>query len=459
MVKIKVGLEIHGYIKVDSGRKLFCDCKLSHDTSPNTNICPICTSQPGSKPKLPNKEAMDKILKIGLMLDCRINEDMLFQRKHYSWPDLPSGYQRTISGAFSNPVGVKGNFLGIGITDVHLEEDPARWDPVSGCVDYNRSGFPLIEIVTEPDFTSIDELRDWLKNLVTTLSYIDAIDKEAGIKSDVNVSISPRYQRVEIKNVNSFTSIVKSAEYEVERQQELIASGKEIKQETRAWDDTSETTKFMRSKENAQDYMFIPEPDLPVININKKTVEEIKKTLPEKPHEKKERYIKKLKLEEEDAKVISSNIYLAEFFEEAIKKDIKPKIAVRWCKRELLRVSNYNKKDIEELPLTKDNLIELMSLVQEQKITDKIGQKLIERLSDKSFDVKKYVKDNNLETVSDTGEIERLCKEAIEENPAAIKDYKAGKENALNFLMGQVMRKSRGKASPPEVIKLLKRLI
>jgi aspartyl-tRNA(Asn)/glutamyl-tRNA(Gln) amidotransferase subunit B len=457
--KIKIGLEIHGYIKTDSNKKLFCNCKTEHNADPNTNICPVCTSQPGSKPMCTNSEALNKVIAISLMLGCKINQRMLFQRKHYSWPDLPSGYQKTISGAFSKPVGINGNFLNIGISDVHLEEDPARWDPVTGKVDYNRSGTPLVEIVTEPDFKDISELRDWLKNLVTTLSYIDAWDKEAGIKSDVNVSIAPKYDRVEIKNVNSFTSIIKAAEYEVERQLEVTSSGKKVAQETRAWDDSSQTTKFMRSKENAQDYMFIPDPDLPVMNVSDKLIKELQSKLPELPSVKKERYLNKLKLDKDDAYVMSSNIYLAEIFEEALAKKIKPNIAVRWLRRELLRVANFQKKDIDELPLTKKNLVDLMLLVSENKITDKVGQKIIEELAQKSFDVNDYVKKNNLETVSDSGAIEKFCQEAINENPNAISDYKAGKENALNFLMGQVMRKSRGQASPATVIPLLKKLI
>lgn len=457
MPKIKIGLEIHGYIP--SRNKLFCNCMIEHNVRPNTNICPVCTSQPGSKPMLPNKDVFEKIMAISLMLGCKINKRMLFQRKHYSWPDLPSGYQRTISGAFSNPVGIKGNFLDIGISDVHLEEDPARWDPVTGCVDYNRSGFPLVEIVTEPDFKSIDELRDWLKNLVTTLSYIKALDKEAGIKSDVNVSISPKYQRVEIKNVNSFTSIMKAAEYEVYRQEELAKKGKAVKQETRAWDDTSETTKFMRSKEDAQDYMFIPEPDLPVIEVDDKKIDSVKKSLPELPSVKKARYIKKLKLEKDDAYVLSSNIHLAEMFEKALKNKIKPNLAVRWLRRELLRVANFKRKDIEELPITEQNMLDLMSLIQQKRITETVAQKIIENLSDKSFDVKKHVKEKKLEAVSDSGAIEKFCKEAIKENPNAVEDYKSGKQNALNFLMGQVMRKSKGKASPSVVIALLKKLL
>jgi aspartyl-tRNA(Asn)/glutamyl-tRNA(Gln) amidotransferase subunit B len=340
-----------------------------------------------------------------------------------------------------------------------VSEDPARWDPITGCVDYNRSGFPLVEIVTEPDFKSINELRSWLTNLVTTLSYINALDKEAGIKSDVNISVAPKFQRVEIKNVNSFTSIIMAAEYEVERQEKLEKEGKVILQETRAWDDSSETTKFMRSKENAQDYMFIPDPDLPMIKIEDSLIDSIQKILPEKPHEKKERYIKKLKLDNEDAYVLSSNIYLAEIFEDALKHKIEPRIAVRWLRRELLRVANYQKKDIEELPVTKENLLDLMSLVQEKKITDNVAQKIIEQLSEKSFNVKKHIKDMKLEAVSDTGELERLCRQAIDENPKAVADYLGGKEQALNFVMGRVMRKSGGKATPNTVIGLLKKII
>ncbi|MFP4111618.1 MAG: Asp-tRNA(Asn)/Glu-tRNA(Gln) amidotransferase subunit GatB [Candidatus Woesearchaeota archaeon] len=459
MTKIKIGLEIHGYINTDSKRKLFCNCKTDQTSEANTNICPVCTSQPGSKPMLPNNEALKKIIAISLMLGCKVNQRLIFQRKHYSWPDLPSGYQKTISGAYSHPVGINGNFLDIGISDVHLEEDPAKWDPVTGCVDYNRSGYPLVEIVTEPDFRSVDELREWLKNLVTTLSYIKAIDKDSGIKSDVNVSIEPKYKRVEIKNVNSFSSIVSAAEYEVERQKEVVDKGEDVKQETRTWDEKTGKTLFMRSKENAADYMFIPEPDLPVISIENNTIKDITKILPELPSIKKERYEKKHNLKKEDAYVISSNIYLAEIFEEAIKNKIDPKIAVRWLRRELLRVANFQKKDIDELPITNENMINLMNLIKDNKITEKVAQKIIEKLSQKTFDVKEYVKKNNLETVSDSGEIEKFCKEAIDENPNAITDYKNGKENALNFLMGQVMRKSRGKASPNTVIPLLKKLI
>ncbi len=458
MTKIKCGLEIHGYINVENKTKLFCNCSIDENAKPNTNICPICTAMPGSKPMLPNKGAVDKIIAIALMLDCKINKRMLFQRKHYSWPDLPSGYQRTISGSYSNPVGINGKFLGIRIADIHLEEDPARWDPITGEVDYNRSGTPLVEIVTEPDFKSTDELRNWLKSLLTALSYIKAIDKNAGVKADTNVSIEPNFNRVEVKNVNSFSNIVKAAEYEILRQQEELKEGKKIEQQTRAFDEKNNKTLFMRSKEQAADYMFIPEPDLPAIKLDDDYIEKIRKTLPEKPDEKIKRLIKEYKLKKDDAFVLCSDIALSELFERVTKK-VSPEIAVRWLRFELLRVLNYHKKEIEEVKLDEKNLIELLLLIENKKITEATAKKMIEKLVEKPFDVKKYVKENKLESISDKGELEKLCKDVIKNNKNVVDDYKSGKKEALNYLVGQVMRATKGKASPKELNEIFKKLI
>ena len=457
MPEIKCGLEIHGYLKVDNKRKLFCDCALSQEAEPNSNICPICTAQPGCKPMNPNEEALKKIMMISAMLDCKTNKRLLFQRKHYSWPDLPSGYQRTISGSYSVPVGVNGNFLSIGISDVHLEEDPARWDPESGLVDYNRSGFPLVEIVTEPDFRSSEEVKEWLRKLITTLSYINAIDKNAGIKADVNVSIAPKYKRVEVKNVNSFKNIVKAIEYEIQRQEKEIKAGKKIEQQTRMFDDSTETTKFMRSKETQQDYMFIPDPDLVAIKITDKDIKEINNVLPEKPSEKIRKF-KKLGIKNLDAEVMSSEIILAELFEK-VAKEIDPTLAAKWLRRELIRVLNYNKKTLEDLEIDERHLIDLLKLVETKKITETIAQKILEKLIIKPFDVNEYVKKEKLVAVSDKNILEKYCKEAIAENKKAVDDYVSGKDEALNFLVGQVMRKTKGTATPKEVNELLKKLI
>ncbi|MBW3011634.1 Asp-tRNA(Asn)/Glu-tRNA(Gln) amidotransferase subunit GatB, partial [Candidatus Woesearchaeota archaeon] len=420
MVEAKIGLEIHGYLMMnETKKKLFCNCKVSTNSGPNTNICPVCTGQPGNKPMLPNKEAVDKIIKCGLMLNCTINHNLLFQRKHYSWPDLPNGFQKTMSGSYAVPVGEKGNFLGIGITEVHLEEDPARWDPVSGKVDYNRCGFPLIEIVTEPDFKSADEVREWIKKLLTALGYVNAIDKEAGIKSDINVSIAPDFKRVEIKNVNSLKSIVRAIEYDIERQQEEPVT----LMHTRAWDEEKGHTIMMRTKETAQDYMFIPEPDLPVVKIDDKYIDAIRHTLPEKPEQKIEKYTK-LGIPKEDAVILSSEILLAELFEK-VANEIDPKLAAKWLRRELLRVLNYSQKEMKDLMIDEKYIIELLSMVQDKTITETTAQKILEELVEKPFSPKEYVKKKGLGAVSGEEELKKFCNEAIKENPKAVEDYKA----------------------------------
>jgi aspartyl-tRNA(Asn)/glutamyl-tRNA(Gln) amidotransferase subunit B len=455
---VKVGLEIHGYINVEqTKKKLFCECFAEHgDAAPNTNICPICTAQPGSKAMLPNQEAVEKAVEIGLMLGCTISPTLMFQRKHYSYPDLPNGYQKTMSGSYSMPVGIKGKFLGIGIQQVHLEEDPAKYDPATGRVDYNRSGVPLIEIVTDPDFTSSDQVEDWLKKLMTTLAYIKAIHKEAGVKADVNVSIEG-HPRVEVKNVNSFSSIVKVIKVEEQRQKKVIQKGEEVTQHTRAWDEANEQTHFMRSKEQAADYMFIPEPDLPIIEIKDSYLKQLKTKLPERPDEKIKKF-EKLGIEKLDAEVLASEIILAELFER-ISKHVEPLLTARWLRREFVRIANYHEIELDQMKITEKELTPLLKLLQNKKITEKVGQKIMNELGEKLFDVEKYVKDNKLETISDMFAIQHLCEEAVKENPKVVSDIEAGNDKAINFLVGQVMRKSAGRASSGEVLGILTKLI
>src|SRR3989338_11080771 len=286
MLNAKIGLEIHGYLQTKE--KLFCRCRAvrhaaKQEIKPNTFVCPICCGMPGSKPMLPNAEAIKKIVQIALMLKCKVNtaeqkKNLVWQRKHYNWPDLPKGYQNTISGAYSIPNAQDGNFEKIKIREIHLEEDPASWNPETGCIDYNRSGLPLAEIVTEPDFCSAEDVVEWLKQLILTLSYIKAVDKNAGIKADVNVSIGKKSgaERVEIKNINSIESIKRAIEFEIARQEK-----EGTLRETRRFDEQSGKTMKMREKEEADDYRFIPDPDLPVIKISEKAVKEISEGLPE----------------------------------------------------------------------------------------------------------------------------------------------------------------------------------
>jgi aspartyl-tRNA(Asn)/glutamyl-tRNA(Gln) amidotransferase subunit B len=457
MEQIKVGLEVHGYLDMLNKTKLFCDNKTDFGSEPNTNTCPICTGMPGSKPMLPNKEAIDKIISIAAMLGCKVNKRLVFQRKHYSWPDMPTGFQRTMSGSYSTPVGEEGNFLNIGISDVHLEEDPAKWDPETGCVDYNRSGLPLVEIVTSPDFRSSEEVREWLKKLMTTLSYIKAIDPDAGVKSDVNVSVAPDFNRVEIKNVNSFRSIVRAIEYEILRQQREIKEGNKIQRETRAWDDAAGISVFMRSKEEAMDYMFIPEPDLPAVRISEESVKKITASLPEKPAEKAKKYIA-MKIDKGDAEILSSEMLLAELFEK-VAKEVNPVLAAKWFRKELLRVLNYNEKGVDDLEADERHMIQLLKLVEAGKITDETAKGILELLVVKPFDVEAYVKKEGLAAVADTGLLEKYCREAISENPKAVEDYRKGNEKALNFVVGAVMKKTKGTATPKEVNDIMKKLI
>lgn len=457
MVDVKIGLEVHGYLDMsDSGKKLFCDCTMDSEAKPNSNICPICTGQPGCKPMNTNEEAIRKMIAIASFLGCKINTELLFQRKHYSWPDMPVGFQKTMSGTYAVPTGVKGEFEGINITEIHLEEDPAAWDPVSGKVDYNRAGSPLVEIVTEPEFTSSQQVRAWLKKLVTALSYIKALN-EGGIKADTNVSIGPKFDRVEIKNVNSIKSIAKAIEYEAARQEKEISEGKKIKQETRRWDDKKEETQFMRSKENAIDYMFIPEPDLPIIEVSQDSIKKVQSGLPEKPGEKIEKFTKR-GVEQIDAEVLASELMLAELFEK-VAVEVDPALAARWLRRELRRVLNYNKKSIDQVELDEKRIIELLAMVERREITDRTAQKLMEKILEKDFSPRKYVEEEGLKVVSDTGAIEKACKEAIDENPDVVKEIKGGNKKATQFIFGHVMKKTKGQASPQEIHKILEKLL
>ena len=454
-MNIKVGLEIHGYILSDA--KLFCNCAIDEESAPNTNVCPVCTGQPGSKPMATNKDALEKAIKIGLMLGCQINPRLLFQRKHYSWPDSPNNYQKTMSGSYASPVGENGEFEGIRITQVHLEEDPAKWDPVTGNVDYNRAGTPLIEIVTEPDFTSSEEVREWLKKLITTLSFMKVLNKNAGIKSDVNVSIEPEFERVEIKNVNSQSAIVDSINYESTRQAEEKGHGKAIPMQTRTWDDVKEETLFMRYKENASDYMFIPDPDIPFIDISQEYLTQLSDSLPETPSVKEQKLIK-MGLSKEDAQTISSEYELVDLFE-SFSKEIPTKILTTYLRREVVRIAHFNKKELDELVYDKEQLSVLLSLVAEKKLTDTVAQKILETLLLTPFDVKKHVEKEGLMAVSDTSKIEEMAKKAIAANPQPVDDYKSGNEKAINFLVGQVMRETRGAATPDVVLDILKKLM
>jgi len=449
---LKIGLEIHGYLVTKE--KLFCDCKNDHknkEIKPNTLICPICTGQPGSKPMLPNEEAIHKLIQIALMLNCKVNhlpKEMIWYRKHYNWPDLPKGYQNTISGTYAVPVGEKGNFFGIGITEVHLEEDPAAWDPETGEIDYNRSGAPLVEIVTDPDFKSIEQVEEWIKQLTLTLSYIKALDGDAGIKADVNISTTG--DRVEIKNMNSIAEIKKALAYEIIRQKKEKVETKE----TRQWNTQEQKTIKMRSKESQADYRFIKDPDLPVIQIKKQEVEAIKNKLPESPIIKLNKLIKKHKIKEYYAKILTSNLELVEFFEQVIEKNqVNANLAVPWITVELLGMLNYNKKTLEQIKIEPEHFIQLLKLIEQGRLTELKAKDILRTWKDNSKPV-----DVEGETKIDSNkEIEDFIEKAIKQNEKAWNDYKSGNQQALNFIIGAVMKLSNKRADYQTVKKLLEK--
>tara|TARA_Y100000310_G_scaffold85798_1_gene82639 strand:+ start:22053 stop:23417 length:1365 start_codon:yes stop_codon:yes gene_type:complete len=444
-----IGLEIHGYL--ETKEKLFCRCKNHHDMKlikPNTNICPICTGQPGAKPQLPNKSAIDKLIQIGLMLDCKINEKFLFQRKHYSWPDMPTGYQKTVSGAYSIPVAEKGKFLGIRITEAHLEEDPAAWNPDKGTVDYNRAGAPLVEIVTEPDFKSAEEVETWLRQLILTLSYIKALNKDAGIKADVNVNINGLTARAEIKNVNSIKEIVKSIKSELKRHEKE----KPTNMETRRWNTKKDKTELMRTKEQQADYRFIPDPDLPAIKITKKRTEQIEKQLPETPQEKLDKIIKKHKINKKDAEILTQNLEIVEFFEKIIEK-INPNFALPWITIELLGILNHHKKTLDEVDIKFEHTVELLQLLKNKKITPLQAKDIMRKFIPKSTSPKKQ----KIKVISDDKKLLKIIKTILKNNKKTIEDYKSGNKQAINFLIGKVMQATNKSADYQVVRKILEK--
>lgn len=451
---VKIGLEIHGYL--NTREKLFCKCLVpSISDPPNSRICPICTGQPGSKPMLPNEEAVIKFVQIALLLKSKINSGVYWYRKHYDWADLPKGYQLTISGTHATPCATGGKFLGINIIEAHLEEDPAQWNPESGGINYNRSGSPLIEIVTAPEFSNSTEVIEWLKNLILMLSYVKAIRKNAGIKVDVNVSTYG--DRAEIKNLNSLENIKKAIDYEIKRQIENYEKGVEQKRETLSFDEKLGKTIKMREKEQAKDYRFIKDPDLPPLEISKKVVEKIKHSLPETPKQKLEKLLKKFSIGEKDAKILTKNLELVEFFEELAKEGIDVKKNISWVTIELLRILNWNKKTLEDadVDIKPKHLAELIILVERGKITPLKAKQIMNDFVPKSFSV---LEKGDIEKMPREA-VENICRQVIDENPHAVEDFKKGKKESLNYLIGQVMKLSNRRADFKVATEVLKKLL
>ncbi len=461
---IVIGLEIH--VELNTNTKLFCGCKRkrAEDEKPNTRVCPACLGHPGSKPRL-NKKAIEHSLKLALATKSEISSQLIFSRKSYFYPDLAKNFQIT---QYELPIASGGvielqSGKEINLTRIHMEEDPASLVHPKGMgnsnyvlVDYNRSGDPLCEIVTEPEIESPAEAREFMKQLLTLLKYLKIFDiNDCIIKADANVSIKESgYKRAEIKNITGFREIEKAINHEVQRQREAVKDGKKLTQETRGWDAALGITHLMRKKETEDDYGYIIEPDLVTTNITDDWVEKIKNSLPELPSQKSSRYVRDFALDPVDARVIASTYEMAQIFEEVI-DEVEPTLAAKWVRRELVRVMHYNRIEFDQLKITPQHLKALLRLVQDKKITENVAQKILERLSEEVFDVLDYVKKEGLEAISDSGEIEKICREAIKEAPKAVEDYRGGNEKSLNFIVGLVMKKTRGKASPDEVKKII----
>ena len=468
-----IGLEVH--VELATQTKIFCSCSTAFGGAPNTHTCPVCTGQPGSLPVL-NKQVVEYAVAVGLATNCQITQYSKFDRKNYFYPDIPQNYQisqlylpicRDGYVEIETDAGKKQ----VRIHEIHMEEDAGKlvhdeWEDVS-IVDYNRSGVPLIEIVSEPDMRSADEVIAYLEKLRQTIQYLGASDcklNEGSMRADVNLSVrevgSSKFgTRTEMKNLNSFKAIAHAIEGERERQIELLEAGRKVVQETRRWDDNKESSHAMRSKEDAQDYRYFPEPDLVPIVISDEWIADIRSRQPELRDEKLVRYKKEYDIPDYDAKIITSSKHMADIFEATTKLCGKPKKVSNWLMVEAMRLMKEHEMDPEELRFSPVNLAKLIELVESGTINGSVAKEVFEIVFDKDIDPEQYVEEKGLKSVNDEGELRDAVQRVIEENPQSVEDYHGGKEKALGFLVGQTMKATKGKANPGMVNKLLKELL
>ena len=448
-INVKIGLEVH--VPLKTAQKLFCFCPTNYweTAEPNVNTCPVCTGMPGAKPHPLNEEALKTAVMVAELLECKIivGENVFVKRKHYNYPDLPSGYQRT-----SEPVGRDGNISGVGIWEVHVEEDPGRYDLDSGRVDYNRSGVPLIEIVSAPDMRSAEDARNFLRELTNLLKYTERVVDVGGVmRADVNISIEGG-AKVEIKNINSVKGAFKAIQYEVLRQKQLAKRGVAVTQETRGFNEKSLITTAQRVKETADDYRYIPDPDIPPQHFDEGFVGGI--ILPETPQTRRKRFVKEYRIPENFAQTLVKDKDIADLFEKVSKK-VNPELAANWISREVLRQLNYRSIEYAESKLSEAIVAELLGMVASGEITDSVGKKLLERVIDSGENPRKIVSGEKLGKVAGEDRLSAVVDEVLTENEQARADFRSGKAEALNYLMGRVMAKMGGRADAATVRKLL----
>ncbi|MEW6592554.1 MAG: Asp-tRNA(Asn)/Glu-tRNA(Gln) amidotransferase subunit GatB [Candidatus Hadarchaeota archaeon] len=448
---MKIGLEVHQQLTTQ--QKMYCDCPTNYqDVPPNTNVCHICTGMPGSKPMPPNERAVDAAIEIALMLGCKIITDqtIYIQRKHYDYPDLPSGYQRT-----SLPIAREGALEGVRIREVHMEEDPGQYNPAAGTADYNRSGVPLVEIVTEPDMKSPEEARRFMRLLTRVLEYTGKVRPEAGgaMRADVNISLEGG-GRVEVKNINSVKGAYKALKFEVMRQRGKLKLGETVTRETRAYLESQMTTVPMRTKEMEEDYRYIPDPDIFPLILDADRVDRVKSGMAEAPHLREQRLVKQYKIPKPAAEVIASERELADLYEE-VAKEVNPKLAAAWFRTKLKKVLNFmglRAADAGFMPL---QLSGLLKLVKVRKITPEQGEMVLREMARKPADPEELIVRLGFVPLKKS-ELTAVVAKTIRENQKAVNDYRAGRKEALNFLAGKVMRLTRGRADPRAVAKLLR---
>lgn len=477
-----IGLEVHSELKTES--KMFCDCfNDQEETRPNTNICPVCMGHPGTLPVI-NQKAVEYVIKTALALDCQIPQSAKFDRKNYFYPDIPKGYQIS---QYDMPLSLKGFLFiegkKIRITRIHLEEDTGRLvhpsDANCSLVDFNRAGIPLMELVTEPDINSGKEARRFCEELQLILRYLQVSEanmEKGQMRCEVNISLKldgeKNGTKVEIKNLNSFRAVERSVDYEIKRQSEALDSNEKIIQETRGWDENKQKTFSQRTKEEAKDYRYFPEPDLPPLTQLESIKKRVKSELPELPQAKRERFDREYKLPEDNIDILVNNKNIADYFEQVVseletwmkikninEKQPLTKLTANYLLTELQKLLLISKTKISDCKISPENFAEFITLIHQKEISSSAAQTVLGEMFETGVDPSNVVETKNLKQVSDEGELLKIIKRVIGENQKSIKDYQSGKENALQFLVGKVMAASKGQANPQVVGELLKKEI
>ena len=472
--EIVMGLEVHTELATKT--KIFCGCSTAFGGAPNTHVCEICSGMPGTLPLL-NERVVEFAVRTGLATNCKITQKTKFDRKNYFYPDLPKAYQISqlylpiCRNGYIEVKGENGEPKKIGIHEIHMEEDAGKLihDEFEDCtlVDYNRCGVPLLEIVSEPDFRSADEVIEYLEKLRAILQFTGVSDckmQEGSLRADVNLSVRPKGQkefgtRTEMKNLNSFHAIARAIAYESRRQIDLLEDGEAVVQETRRWDDNKGYSYAMRSKEDAQDYKYFPEPDLPPIEISDARIQEIRESMPELPEQKKRRYREELGLPEYDTEILTGNMAFVTLFEETVKLCDSPKDVANWIMGEVMKLLNDSGTLPEDMKLAPASLASVIQMVKSGKINRGTGKTVLEKVFTDGVDPESYVKENNLAQITDLGAIRPVLEEVIAANEKSVSEYKAGKTQAMGYIMGQAMRALKGKAPAQEVQKMLHELL